>query len=184
MSLPQTETYTYEDYCTWGDETRWELIHGVPYAMAPAPSSGHQDVSGNLFYKIKGFLSGKPCKIFSAPFDVRLDATGADDTVCQPDLTIICDRSKIDMKGCKGVPDMVIEIVSPSTARHDRLIKYNLYRQFGVREYWIVDPESKNVSVNLLENGRYFGMVYGETDTAPVGVLPGCEIDLQDVFAE
>jgi Uma2 family endonuclease len=176
--------YTYADYCTWDDGERWELIEGIPYAMSPAPSQRHQEVCGELHWQIKTFLKGKPCKVFAAPFDVRLNAAGDDDTVCQPDLLVVCDAFKLDGKCCKGAPDLVVEVLSPSTARHDRMVKLRQYRRNGVREYWIVDPETKTVQVNVLENGKYVISMYGDEDTAPVGVLEGCEIDLADVFAE
>ena len=185
MPLPkESERYTYADYCTWDDSERWELIEGVPYAMSPAPAPKHQSISMELSSQFHNFLKGKPCKLYPAPFDVRLNADDGDDTVVQPDLSVICDRSKIDDKGCKGAPDLIVEIISPSTARHDRLVKYNLYKNAGVREYWIVDPDTKTVSVNVLRDGMYVAYAYGDIDTAPVSVLPGCTINLQDVFAE
>lgn len=185
MSLAQEDKgYTYADYCVWDDGERWELIEGVPYAMSPAPTPAHQGISGNIHNQLYNFLKDKPCKLFTAPFDVRLNADDDDNTVVQPDLVVICDRSKIDDKGCSGAPDMVIEILSPSTVRHDRIVKLELYRHAGVREYWIVDPDTKTAQVCTLENGRYFVKGYTDADTAPVSVLPGCEINLRDVFAE
>jgi len=185
MPMPQqNERYTYADYCTWDDSERWELIEGIPYAMSPAPSQHHQEISGELHLQLATFLKGKPCKVFHAPFDVRLNVDDEDDTVVQPDLLVVCDHSKLDGKCCRGAPDLVIEILSPSTARHDRMVKMQQYQQAGVREYWIVDPDTKTVQVCILENGRYFVTAYADTDTAPVAVLPGCEINLSDVFAE
>lgn len=185
MPMPQeNERYTYADYCTWDDSERWELIEGVPYAMSPAPSPKHQEISSNLHNQLYNFLKGKPCRVYPAPFDVRLNADDEDDTVVQPDLVVICNRSKIDEKGCKGAPDLIVEILSPSTARRDRMVKLHQYQRAGVREYWIVDPDTKTVQVCILENGRYFVTAYADTDTAPVTVLPGCTINLQEVFAE
>jgi len=186
MSLPQkNEHYTYADYCTWDDDKRWELIHGVAYAMAPAPSPIHQDISAELTFQLKAYLKGKPCKLFPAPFDVRLNADDEDDTVVQPDLTVVCDKSKIDDKGCRGVPDFVIEILSPSNAKYDRWVKSNLYRSVKVREYWIVSPDEKIVDVYILNDsdGNYIHKFYSEKDAAPVTALPGCQINLQEVFA-
>ena len=180
----QNERYTYADYCTWDDSERWELIGGVPYAMSPAPAPKHQEISIELSRQFGNFLKGKPCKVYPAPFDVRLSANNEDDTVVQPDLSVICDRSKIDDKGCKGSPDLVIEILSPSTARHDRMVKLRLYQKAGVREYWMVDPDTKTVQVCILDDGRYFITTYDDTGIAPVTVLPGCEINLQEVFEE
>jgi len=180
--LPQkSERYTYADYCTWDDSKRWELIDGVAYAMVPGPTGTHQEISGELHRQLANYLRGRPCKVFAAPYDVRLSADSDDDTVVQPDLVVVCDRTKLSEAGCKGAPDLVIEIVSPSTARHDKLIKFNLYKKAGVREYWIVDPDSKTVSVHFLESGTY--NVYGDEGTVSVQVLDGCEIILPDVFA-
>jgi Uma2 family endonuclease len=182
MPLPQTNNrYTYADYCTWDDDERWELINGEVYAMSPAPTTKHQGISVNLSGQLFNFLIGKPCRLFVAPFDVRLNAEDEDDTVVQPDLVVICDLSKIDDKGCKGAPDLVVEILSPSTAKKDRITKLNVYQSVGVREYWIIDPETQTVQVCVFENGMMKG--YDDTETVPVTVLPGCAIDLQAVFA-
>ena len=188
-ALRADKRYTYADYASWDTEERYELIDGIPYAMSydamsPAPAWKHQDVSGKLHYQLFDFLKGKSCKVFAAPFDVRLNAADGDDTVVQPDLVIICDRSKLIDTGCVGAPDMVIEIVSPSSSNHDRVRKFNKYLHAGVREYWIVDPDSKTIVVNILENGRYYSTAYDETATIPVHILEGCEISLPDVFFE
>ena len=174
--------YTYEDYYSWDDGKRWELIEGVPYAMAPAPSDTHQGISSNLHLQLASFLKGKPCKVFHAAYDVRLNADTGDDTVVQPDLVIICDQSKRYERGCKGAPDMVVEILSKSTASYDMVTKFNLYQKAGVREYWIVDPDTKTVSVHVLKNGEYITRAYSQDDIAPVSVLEGCEINLAKVF--
>jgi Uma2 family endonuclease len=108
----------------------------------------------------------------------------SDDTVLEPDISVICDPSKLDARGCNGAPDLVIEILSPSTARHDRIVKFRKYQEAGVREYWTVDPDTKTVQVFILDDGRYIASTYDDTDTAPISVLPGCEIKLSDVFAE
>jgi len=184
MPLPEKyQRYSYADYRTWDDGERWELIDGEPYAMSPAPSPAHQRVSNRLSFQLTLFLQGKTCEVFTAPFDVRLNAAGDDEyDVFQPDLVIICDHAKIDDTGCNGAPDMVIEILSPSTACRDKLLKFNKYQHAGVREYWIIDLDSRTVQVHILENGRYYIKSYGEADTVPVSVLKGCEISLPDVF--
>jgi len=186
MSLPQRkgERYTYADYCTWDDGKRWELIDGVPFEMQAVPSMSHQSISFELTLQLGNFLKGNPCKLFYAPFDVRLNADDGDDTVVQPDIVVICDNSKIDEKGCKGAPDLIIEIISPSTAQNDRWTKYNLYKTAGVREYWIVEPAAKTITVNILDNGGYIEKTHGDTDTVlAVSVLPGCQITMADVFS-
>ena len=183
-ALKLEDRYTYSDYCKWDDSERLELIDGVPYAMSPAPSWRHQDVSVGFIYQLRSFLAGKPCKVFAAPFDVRLNADAGDDTVVQPDIVVICDRSKITGTGCVGAPDMAIEILSPSTESRDTLVKFKLYMNAGVREYWIVDPDKKTVAAHVLDSGRFYVSHYSETDTAPVHVLEGCDINLSEVFMD
>jgi len=182
-ALRKDNHYTYSDYITWDDRNRYELIDGATYMMSPSPSRMHQEITGELLYKLKDFLKGKPCKVYTAPFDVRLNAGGEDDTVVQPDLVVVCDESKLDDKGCKGTPDLIIEIISPSTARYDKVIKLNQYLKSGVREYWIVEPDSKTVASYILKNGQYIIRPYSEEDTAEVHVLEGCLINLHDVFS-
>ena len=182
MPLQQEkEHYTYADFCTWDDDERWELIDGVPYAMAP-PSRFHQSICINLCGQLWQFLKGKPCEVYSSPIGVRLNADSTDDTVLQPDIVVVCDHSKLDAAGIIGAPDMVVEILSPSTARRDRLDKLLEYQKAGVREYWIVDPETRTLSAHVLENGKYTIFAYGDEGTAPVHVLEGCEIILTEIF--
>jgi Uma2 family endonuclease len=180
----ENDYYTYADYLTWEGSERYELIDGEAYLMA-SPSRIHQEISMALSTRINNYLEGKTCKVYAAPFAVRLNPAEdqSDDTVLEPDIVVVCDPSKLDDRGCNGAPDMVIEILSPSTARYDRLVKFNKYRQAGVREYWIVDPEEKIVTAYVLKNGEYTALNYDDTGTAPVAVLPGCEIDLKAVFA-
>ena len=185
MTLPQCidEYYTYADFLKWNDSVRYELIAGAPAMMAP-PSIAHQAISGELYLQIANFLKGRPCKVFHAPVAVRLNAETSDDTVLQPDIVVVCDRSMLDDKSIKGAPDMVIEILSPSTATRDKVVKFNQYLSAGVREYWIVYPDSKTVSVHVLKDGEYFTRAYAGTDAVPVHVLAGCTISLPDVFAD
>ena len=180
----ENQRYTYADYRQWDDGERWELINGESYLMSPAPLRAHQRISMELSYQLRAFLKGKPCEVFAAPFDVRLNADTFDDTVVQPDLLIVCDRSKLDDKCCVGAPDMVVEILSPSTERHDRLVKFQTYQKAGVREYWIIDPDTGTVQVNILENGKYVITMYGDTGVAPVYILEGCTVNLREVFEE
>lgn len=182
MQLKKEEKYTFADYLTWGGEERYELIDGVPYLMSPAPTPRHQEVVAELIRQFGNCLRGKPCRVYPAPFDVRLNPEGADDTVVQPDVTVVCDPGKIDDRGCKGAPDLVIEVASPSTFRRDQITKLNRYRAAGVREYWIVLPEGRGAQVYLLEDGKYTAQAYTDADTVPVGVLEGCTIDLREVF--
>ena len=174
--------FTYADYVQWDDDVRRELINGVPYLMAE-PSLRHQEILGNLHMLFKAFLKGKTCKVF-LPIDVRLNADTLDDTVVQPDLVIICDQSILDAVCCKGVPDMVVEILSPSTARYDKTLKYNTYLKTGIREYWIIDPKEKTIAVHILKDGNYITHAYSNDENVPVHVLEGCIVNLPEVFEE
>ena len=191
MALPaKKERYTFADVLTWGENERIEIIDGEAVMMAP-PSSVHQEIAAELTRQLGNYLEGKRCKVYPAPFAVRLferDGEAPEDvyTMVEPDLSIVCDRDKIDKQGCRGAPDLVIEILSPSTHRHDRITKYNLYQRAGVREYWIVEPEAQTVQVFLCnENGLLLPHEsYGRGDVARVNVLEGCFIDLGKVFSE
>ena len=175
---------TYADYASWDDDARYELIDGVAYLMS-APTITHQRISRRLTRQLDDFLDGKPCELFYAPFDVCLFGEGdEDDTVVQPDLLVVCDRSKlVDDRRCDGAPDLIIEILSPSSRGYDNLIKFNKYLQAGVREYWVVDPEVNTLAVHILTDRGYLSNVYGIEDTVDVHVLEGCQVRLQDVFA-
>ena len=163
MSYPnrkENNSYTYKDYLEWPDDERWELIEGVAYDMTPSPSRMHQKISVALAAGLYQYLKGKNCEIYHAPFDVRLPEGEEEDdeikTVVQPDIVVICDPSKLDEKGCKGSPDLIMEILSPSTASMDHITKLNLYEKNRVSEYWIIHPTDKIVMVyRLLENGKY-----------------------------
>ena len=177
--------YTYDDYCSWEDDQRWELIDGVAYAMAPAPSIGHQSVLVELASQLSTFLLGKPCKVLVAPCDVRLNADAGDDTVVQPDILVVCDESKLqDGRSVVGAPDLMIEILSPSSVKHDKITKLALYQRSGVPEYWIVDPGAATVAVYSLKHGSgYLSRLYDKQDTAvPVEALDGCAVNLAYVF--
>ena len=191
MPLLQKEldrVFTYKDYLTWNDNERWELINGMAYNMAPAPSVNHQRISRQLLLQIGIFLSDKPCEVFSAPLDVILPATDEEDedskNVVQPDIVVICDSSRLDEKGCKGSPDLIIEIVSPSSASMDNIKKMKLYEKNGVKEYWIVHPIYKIVTIyKIMENGLYGKPeIYSEEDKIEVELLKGLTIDLGLVF--
>nr|WP_018132011.1 Uma2 family endonuclease [Effusibacillus pohliae] len=177
----------YAEYLLTPEGERWEIIEGIPYNMTPAPSTEHQRIIGNLHGEFYSYLKGKPCSAFVAPFDVRLLADGkADDqvkNVVQPDISIICDPNKIDEKGCLGAPDLIVEVLSPSTAKKDRSEKLRLYRLAGVREYWIVDPLNKTVEVYDWTQHRFAeAQVYGAEDRIQVAIFDDLVIDLGDVF--
>jgi len=184
QEMKEKRRFTYEDYLTWDDDNRYELIDGEVFDMAPAPSPTHQSISMELSGQFRNSLIGKLCKVFAAPFDVRLQRSKRNDTVVQPDLLVICDPSKIDKRGCKGAPDLVIEITSPFSATHDCIRKFNVYQDAGVREYWIVDPYRKIVTVSTLENNRYVSTEYDNKSKIHVSVLEDCEIDLSTVYPD
>lgn len=191
MALPaKKDRYTFADVLSWDEKTRAEIIDGKAFMMAP-PSSRHQMVSGELFRQLANYLYGRSCSVFSAPFGVRLFEQDGDDpedvdTMVEPDISVVCDQSKLDERGCKGAPDLVTEILSPSTRRHDRLVKLDLYQRAGVREYWIVNPEDKTVQVMLQDSAGSLRIHedYGLEDIARVNVLEDCFIDLAKVFRD
>jgi len=145
--LDLSKTYTYADYLKWTFDDRLELIKGKIFKMSPAPGSIHQIISGILFAELFNYLKGKACKVFSAPYDVRLTRRSIDDknivTVVQPDICVVCDPKKNDTKGCIGSPDIVIEILSPGNNKKELQNKYEVYEEAGVLEYWIIHPTEK-----------------------------------------
>ncbi len=165
------------------DLERYEMIDGVVYDMSPSPTEGHQRVTtavgSLLFLALKG-----RCRTYVSPFDVW--PTGdTKDAYVQPDVTVICDSGKITDAGCVGAPDLVVEVLSPSTAGKDRKAKLRLYQRSGVREYWIVDPVMRTVEVFRLDM-NLFGpaetYALGEDEFVPVGITQGPQIALEDIF--
>ena len=184
-ALPkENRSFTYADYRDWelAEGERYELIRGEAFAMA-APDERHQLILGELFAQFHAFLRGKPCKVLPAPYDVRLFYGGddCDDTVVQPDITVVCDEKKRGSEGCRGAPDLVVEILSPSNRATEMERKLRLYRDAGVREYWVVNPEIGGVSVFSFGENLGFN-VYKSGDVVPVAVLPGLSIPLDQVF--
>lgn len=191
MPLPaKQERFTFADVLTWDKGEHIEIINGEAFMMATL-SRIHQEICFEIGRQLGNYLEGKQCKVYPAPFGVRLfeqDGYRPEDvdTMVEPDISVVCDRSKLDKHGCKGAPDMIVEVLSPSTQRHDQLVKLNLYQRAGVREYWIVDPENKTVRV-LLQTGDgslRTHEVYSQVDVAKVNVLDGCFIELSKVFSE
>lgn len=182
--------YTYGDYLSWSDDRRYELIDGKVYLMAPAPSRKHQKISVELLRQISMFLFDKKCEVYNAPFDVRLPEGEEKEediiTVVQPDILIVCDENKLDKWGCKGAPDLIIEIISPSSGGRDRKDKRDLYERHGVKEYWLVDYNEKTVEVYLLDEDKKYGKsaVYLAEDKISVSILSDLEVDLSYVFRE
>ncbi len=156
-------TYSYADYLLWRFEQSVELIKGKVFQMSPAPSVRHQRVSMKLTKVFVNYFDAKTCDVFSAPFDVRLldkkkskKANKDIYTVVQPDLCVICDKEKLDERGCVGSPDLIVEILSPGNSKKEMKIKYALYEEAGVREYWVVFPVEYVLQQFVLnEAGKY-----------------------------
>lgn len=187
---PTNPLFTYGDYRQWQGDDRWELIDGEAFDMSPAPSRAHQQVVFRLANQIESVLGGYPCEVFVAPFDVRLplgdEADDAIETVVQPDLSVICDGSKLDDAGCRGAPDWIVEVLSPRTAVRDQVQKRDLYGRHGVREYWIVHPEDRLLTIyRLAPDGSGFGaaVVQEAVGSTPSAVLPNLEVDWGRIFA-
>jgi Uma2 family endonuclease len=185
--------FTYADYKAWelAEGERYELIYGVPYAMfgpnaMAGPGDYHQTISMELSRQIANYLYGKSCKVYAAPYDVRLfyEEDESDDTVVQPDISVICDEKKRGREGCRGAPDLVAEILSPSNSAIEMERKLKLYRRAGVREYWVLDPENKEITAYRFTGDQILARTYGSKETAPVDIFPGLEIALEPVFAE
>lgn len=190
VSIPsENRLYTYADYLSWPEEERIEIIEGIPYSQA-APSRVHQEILSELHRQIANFLVGKDCKVYPAPFHVVLDLDEEMEdekdqkNVFEPDITIICDQSKLDDHSCKGSPDLIIEIISPSTARRDKIEKFNKYEQAKVREYWIVEPQEKMVSAFTLQQNQRYGRpdLYTDEELIKVSIFEDLTIDLRMVF--
>ena len=190
MGLAQRDTtyHTYGDYLTWPEDVRYELIDGIAYLMAPAPTPRHQDIAGAVYVQLHNKLGDSRCRVLIAPVDVVLaradEADERVDTVVQPDVLVVCDPEKIGEKRVRGAPDLVVEVLSPSTAGHDMVLKRRIYEQAGVREYWLIHPTDRVLTVYRLE-GREFGKpdvqeLKGET---AVGVLPGVTIQWDALVA-
>ncbi|MFZ5626683.1 MAG: Uma2 family endonuclease [Bacillota bacterium] len=190
-SAVQYRIKSYQDYLKLPEGERWEIIDGQAYAMVAAPSRRHQQIVLELASTIHSYLKQKGnCQVYVAPFDVRLIDAGETEQNCcnvvQPDISVICDCTKLDDKGCLGAPDWIIEVVSPSHASHDYVRKLNLYERFGVREYWIVNPDSRHILVYRLgEQGGYGApIMIREGEIAQPGLFPELNIDSRELFAE
>jgi Uma2 family endonuclease len=183
--LDLTKKYTYSDYLLWQLKERVELVKGFILSMSPAPNTNHQKVSVNLTGCFLELFKRNKCKIFVAPFDVRLEIPTEQNqsTVVQPDLCVICDENKLDEKGCNGSPDLIVEIISPNNRKHDLHTKFNLYQEAGVKEYWIVDPVEKMILVYTLENEKFIGSMPFVTDEFVSSKLfPIIHFSVDDIF--
>ena len=179
--------FTYADYKEWELEEgeRFELINGEAFAMS-SPNERHQSILMELSSQFHAYLRGKPCKVYPAPFDVRLfyEEDDSDDTVVQPDILVVCDKEKIGPEACRGAPDLVIEILSPSNSAIEMERKLKLYQHSGVREYWVVDPEHNGLTVYCFKEDVIITKTYKSTDTVTVAIFPDLRIALEQVFSE
>ncbi len=191
--LDPNGTYTYADYLTWQFEQAIELIKGKIFPMTPAPNLKHQRISWQLSLAFGNYLNKKSCRAFSAPFDVRLynakkSAKANQDiyTVVQPDICIICDRQKLDEKGCLGAPDLIVEILSKGNSAREMKIKYELYQESGVTEYWVVYPYEEILQQFVLDENQQYKLhkTYVTEDTATSFVFPDLAVPLAEIFAE
>lgn len=184
MSLPMEKDrkFTYADYATWPEEQRWELIDGEAYDMTPAPSTLHQTVVGNCLMLLNRSTAGTPCRCFVAPTDVVF----SEHDVVQPDVLVVCDRSRITEANIQGAPDLVVEVLSPSTGVKDKREKKNLYEKYGVREYLLVDLSLKCVERLVMGPDGLFGKteVFGPDDTMELTSLPGIKVKVGDLFED
>ena len=184
-----THHHTYADYLTWSRSYGDELIDGAAFVREPpSPARSHQGIVVELCRQIATALKGKPAHVYVAPFDVRLPkSTETDDqvdTVVQPDVVIVCDLQKLDARGMRGAPDWVAEVLSPSTASHDKIVKLPAYERAGVREVWLIDPIDRTLTIHLLEAG-YYGRatVLDLKGQTPLTAVSGITIDWDDVLA-
>lgn len=193
--LDLNKTYAYADYLLWQFGERVELIKGKIFKMPPAPGKQHQIISGNLHISIGSYLKqhDRKCRLFAAPFDVRLldnvKSKQSDRdiyTVVQPDLCLICDQSKLDERGCIGAPDLIIEILSPGNSKKEMKIKYELYEENGVREYWVVFPyESLLQRFVLNAQGKFeLAKIYTDEDVVTTPLLPEWQIALGEILRD
>ncbi|BAU56224.1 Uma2 family endonuclease [Mucilaginibacter gotjawali] len=188
--LDFSKTYTYADYYSWKFEERLELIKGKIFKMSPAPSNAHQEIALNIGSELNYFLKNKPCKVYLAPFDVRLVRNETTDqkikTVVQPDICVVCDLNKLtDQRGCLGAPDLVVEILSPGNNAKEIKIKYDLYEEFAVKEYWVIYPDEQSLLKYVLnKDGKFVaeGRALTVGDKITTSILPGFELSLDDVF--
>lgn len=183
-------SYTYADYLRFAFDERLEIIKGHLFKMSPAPSRIHQEILTNIFGPVYNILKGKPCRVYPAPFDVRLPKKTHNDaaifTVVQPDIVVVCDENKLDKRGCIGAPDIVVEILSPGNNKKELVNKFDVYEEAGVKEYWIVSPSDKTFFRYILdEEGKFQPtklLTIGEKVTT--SILPGFLLDLEDVFRD
>jgi Uma2 family endonuclease len=184
-----THHHTYADYLTWSRTYGDELVDGAAYVREPpSPARLHQEIVSEVHRQVANALKGKPCRAYVAPFDIRLPKSTEEDelvdTVVQPDLFIVCDLPKLDARGMRGAPDWLAEVLSPSTARHDQIVKLPAYERAGVREVWLIHPDDRTVAIYRLEAGRYGRATILELEgQTSLTAVPGVTVDWEPVLA-
>ena len=179
MPAEERKGYTWDDYCTWQDDKRWEIIGGEAFDLTPAPALWHQAISRELEYRLMSFFAVKTCQVFDAPIDVKL----SDEDIVQPDIVVVCNRDQMKTTHIEGPPRLVIEILSPGSFRHDRVRKMELYAGFGVKEFWLVTPDPPLIEVFVLTGTSYrLHGGYGPDETLRSSTFPKLKLSLIGVF--
>ena len=182
--------YSYADYLTWQMDEMVEIIRGKVFrSAAAAPRRIHQKVSLKISNKLFNYLENRPCEVYAAPFDVRLPGKSNKNeeifTVVQPDICVVCDKSKLDDLGCIGAPDLIIEILSPGNNRKELKNKYEVYEESGVKEYWVIHPNEQTVLVYTLTKGSYIASkLFSPGDIVKSECIEGFCLDLEYVFSD
>ena len=187
QQLDLTKKYTYTDYLTWKFEERVELLKGRVVQMSPAPNTKHQRIVNDVLFEINLHLRKKICSVFPAPFDVRLPVAKKDGqitTVVQPDIVVVCDKTKLDKQGCNGAPDIVMEVLSPGNTKKEMKDKLEIYQGAGIPEYWLIDPDREYILVySLTEDGKYISSLpYVAGDKINSQALKGFSLRVQELF--
>lgn len=179
LALNYKEKYTWNDYVSWSEDEHWEILAGEAFSMSPAPSIRHQQISGEIFRQTANFFSGKKCQVFNAPTDVKL----SDENIVKPDIFVVCNKDQIKDTHIDGAPELVIEVLSPSTESKDRHQKLNIYAKFGVKEYWLVNPWPSFIEVLVLNNHKYvIENVFEQDEILYSTIFPELKLDLKSVF--
>lgn len=178
--------YTYEDLLELDDEKRYEIINGELYLMS-SPKVMHQMVVGEIYRQLAIYLNGKKCTTLVSPIDVCLSNDWKPKKIyncVQPDVVVVCDKDKITENCIKGAPDLVIEVLSKSTKRHDTFLKFNLYQRYGVKEYWTIDTEIGVISQYILNENNIYTLpkTYDITENIKVNILKDCTISLKELM--
>lgn len=189
--LDLSKSYTYADYLTWNFQERLEILKGKIFKMSPAPSRKHQEISFQLSLIFGNYFKHSPCNVYVAPFDVRLinykKSTNNKEitTVFQPDICVICDKEKLDDRGCIGAPDLIIEILSPGNSKKEMDIKFDLYEENFVKEYWIVEPFQKSILIYTLQNDKYIGLKpIAEEGWVHSPLFPELTFNVEEIFRD